>query len=217
MYFLPQQIDDYIVGHSEKEPAYLKDLTRETYQKVLQPIMLSGPYQGRVLSMLSHLQAPRRVLEIGTFTGYSALCLAEGIQDHGELVTIDINEELESMVERYFLRFRESVNPTIKFQQIIGDATDIIEQLPGTYDLIFIDADKPNYLTYLELVMKKVQPGSLIITDNVLWHGKVVENLGKKDISTRTLLDYNDQINNHPRLKTTILPVRDGLTLSRVL
>jgi predicted O-methyltransferase YrrM len=217
MFFLPQKLDDYIVSHSEDEPQILRDLTRETYQKVLQPIMLSGAYQGRVLSMISNLIRPKRILEIGTFTGYSALCLAEGMADGGELVTIDINEELEDMAGRYFSRFRESVNSTIQFKQMIGDATKIIPELDGEFDLIFIDADKPNYVNYFHLIMDKVISSSLIISDNVLWHGKVVEDVSEKDLSTKILLEYNQLLKEDPRLVTTVLPVRDGLTLSRVI
>jgi predicted O-methyltransferase YrrM len=217
MFFLPQNLDDYIVAHSQDEPQILKDLTRETYQKVLQPIMLSGPYQGRVLSMISHLKSPMRVLEIGTFTGYSALCIAEGMPAGSELITIDINEELETMVGRYFARFRESVTHNITLTQEIGDATQIIPRLEGTFDLVFIDADKPNYVNYFHLIMDKVKQGSLIISDNVLWHGKVVEEVNPKDKSTPVLLEYNDLLKNDPRLQTVLLSVRDGLTLSRVL
>ncbi|ARN78114.1 methyltransferase [Nonlabens spongiae] len=222
MHFLPQKIDDYIVTHSENEPQILKDLTRETYQKVLQPIMLSGSYQGRVLSMISHLVAPKRVLEIGTFTGYSALCLAEGMPDGSELITIDINEELEDLVERYFKRFRDpdsyrDTNNNTTLTQKIGDATQIIPELEGTFDLVFIDADKPNYVNYLDLIMDKVHSGSLIISDNVLWHGKVVEELDPKDKSTPILLEFNKRLKEDPRLQTVVLPIRDGLTLSRVV
>ncbi|MEE2802163.1 MAG: O-methyltransferase [Bacteroidota bacterium] len=216
MFFLPQDLDDYIVAHSQNEPQILKDLSRETYQKVLQPIMLSGPYQGRVLSMISSLISPKRVLEVGTFTGYSALCLAEGMPENSDLVTIDINEELESLCSRYFLRFRESVK-NINFIQKIGPALDIIPELEGYFDLVFIDADKPNYVNYFHQIMKKVRPGSLIISDNVLWHGKVVETVKKKDLSTPVLLEYNKLLKEDPRLQTVLLSVRDGLTLSRVI
>ncbi|GAK95561.1 O-methyltransferase [Nonlabens tegetincola] len=216
MFFLPQDLDDYIVAHSQNEPQILKDLSRETYQKVLQPIMLSGPYQGRVLSMISSLISPKRVLEVGTFTGYSALCLAEGMPENSDLVTIDINEELESLCSRYFLRFRESVKK-INFIQKIGPALDIIPELEGYFDLVFIDADKPNYVNYFHQIMKKVRPGSLIISDNVLWHGKVVETVKKKDMSTPVLLEYNKLLKEDPRLQTVLLSVRDGLTLSRVI
>jgi len=221
MFFLPQNLDDYIVAHSEDEPEILKDLTRETYQKVLQPIMLSGAYQGRVLSMISHLKSPQRVLELGTFTGYSALCIAEGMPAGSELVTIDINEELEDMAGRYFarfkeLRFRESENNTITFTQKIGPALEIIPELEGKFDLVFIDADKPNYVNYFHAIMDKMKSGGLIISDNVLWHGKVVESVQKKDASTPVLLEYNRLLKEDDRLQTVLFSIRDGLTLSRV-
>lgn len=221
MFFLPQNIDDYIVAHSEDEPDILKDLTRETYQKVLQPIMLSGAYQGRVLSMISHLKSPQRVLELGTFTGYSALCIAEGMPAGSELVTIDINEELEDMAARYFarfkeLRFRESVNNTITFTQKVGPALEIIPELEGKFDLVFIDADKPNYVNYFHAIMDKMNSGGLILSDNVLWHGKVVESVQKKDASTPVLLEYNRLLKEDDRLQTVLFSIRDGLTLSRV-
>ncbi len=216
MFFLPQNLDDYIVAHSEDEPQILQDLTRETYQKVLQPIMLSGAYQGRVLSMISHLKQPKRVLELGTFTGYSALCIAEGMPAGSELVTIDINEELEDMSGRYFARFRESVNNSITFTQKIGPALDIIPKLDGKFDLVFIDADKPNYVNYFHAIMDKMNAGGLILSDNVLWHGKVVESVQKKDASTPVLLEYNKLLKEDPRLQTVLFSIRDGLTLSRV-
>lgn len=216
MFFLPPNLDDYIVAHSQDEPAMLQDLTRETHQKVLQPIMLSGAYQGRVLSMISHLKTPKRVLEIGTFTGYATLCMAEGMPSNSELITIDINEELEDLAGRYFARFRESVNPTITFTQKIGDALEIIPTLSGPFDLVFIDADKPNYLNYFNLIIDKMAQGGLIISDNVLWHGKVVEPVQPKDLATKVLLEYNKVLKEDTRLQTVLLSVRDGLTLSRV-
>jgi predicted O-methyltransferase YrrM len=179
--------------------------------------MLSGPYQGRVLSMISHLKAPKRVLEVGTFTGYSALCIAEGMPNNSELITIDINEELENIAAEYFARFRESTAKTISITQRVGDAMTIIPELKGTFDLIFIDADKPNYVNYFNLIMQKVHSGSLIISDNVLWHGKVVADLNPKDKSTPILLEYNQLLKEDNRLQTVLLSVRDGLTLSRVL
>jgi predicted O-methyltransferase YrrM len=217
MFFLPEQIDRYIVAHTEDEPQILQDLSRETHQKVLQPIMLSGAYQGRVLSMLSHLKAPKRVLEIGTFTGYSALCIAEGMPDNSELITIDINEELEELAAGYFSRFCESETKNITLIQKIGDAMTIIPHLNGPFDLVFIDADKPNYQNYFHLIMDKVQSGSLIISDNVLWHGKVTEKVNKKDKSTQILLAYNKLLKEDARLQTVLLSIRDGLTISRVL
>lgn len=217
MYFLPQPLDDYIVAHSQDEPQILKDLTRETHLKVLQAIMLSGAYQGRVLSMISHLKSPMRVLEIGTFTGYSALCIAEGMPAGSELITIDVNEELEDIARRYFTRFCESVNNNITITQKIGAALDIIPELEGKFDLIFIDADKPNYINYFNAIMEKVKPGALILSDNVLWHGKVVEKLNSKDSSTPVLLKFNKLLKEDTRLQTVLFSIRDGLTLSRVL
>lgn len=216
MHFLPQNLDDYIVAHSQEEPEILKELTRETHQKVLQPIMLSGPYQGRVLSLISQLVQPKRILEIGTFTGYATLCLAEGLAPNGEIITIDINEELSSLSGRYFSRFRESVNNNITITSLTGNAIDLIPEIVGTFDLVFIDADKPNYVNYFHAIIDKVNPGALIVSDNVLWHGKVVDPVLEKDTSTPILLEFNKLLKEDPRLQTVILPVRDGLTLSRV-
>jgi predicted O-methyltransferase YrrM len=216
MFFLPQDLDDYIVAHSQEEPVILQDLTRETYQKVLQPIMLSGPYQGRVLSMISQLKSPKRVLELGTFTGYATLCIAEGMPAGGDIITIDINEELEALAGRYFARFRESVNNTITITQKIGPALEIIPEIDGPFDLVFIDADKPNYLNYFNLIIDKMAKGGLIISDNVLWHGKVVEPVQLRDLSTPVLLAFNKTLKEDPRLTTVLLSVRDGLTLSLV-
>ena len=167
--------------------------------------------------MLSHLKSPMRVLEIGTFTGYSALCIAEGMPNNSELITIDINEELEDMAGRYFTRFCKSVNENIIITQKIGSALDIIPELDGKFDLVFIDADKPNYVNYFHAIMDKVNPGALILSDNVLWHGKVVEKLNPKDSSTPVLIEFNKLLKEDPRLQTVLFSIRDGLTLSRVL
>lgn len=211
MYFLPEKLDDYIVSHSETEPELLKQLTRETYQKILQPIMLSGPYQGRVLSMISQLHRPKAILEIGTFTGYSTLCLAEGLTPNGFIDTIDINEELTDFQRKYF----DKSGYGTSIYQHTGNATEIIPSLNKTYDLVFIDADKPNYCNYFQLVIEKLNPGGILLSDNVLWHGKVVEPLKDKDISTKALLDYNQLLKSDERIESVILPVRDGLTISR--
>ncbi len=213
MHFIPEALDNYVVQHSEKEPELLEQLTRETYQKILQPRMLSGAYQGRVLSMLSKLIHPKNILEIGTYTGYSALCLAEGMQKNGTLHTIDINEELESFQRKYFDR-----SPYGKqIQQHIGDAAEIIPALDPKFDLIFIDADKPNYPTYFELIIEKMNPGGVILSDNVLWSGKVIEEINEDDISTKALLEYNKLLVEDRRIETVLLPIRDGLTISRVV
>lgn len=213
MHFLPEKLDDYVVAHSENEPELLQQLTRETYQKILQPIMLSGPYQGRVLSMISKLKNPKSILELGTFTGYATLCLAEGLQKDGEIHTIDINEELVDFQRKYF--DKSSYGHHI-FQHV-GNALDIIPTLDKTFDLIFIDADKPNYVNYFHLVIDKLNSGGIILSDNVLWHGKVIEPLDPKDASTKAVLDYNTLLKEDARIETVVLPIRDGLTISRKL
>lgn len=211
MHFLPQALDDYVVAHSEEEPELLEQLTRETYQKILQPIMLSGPYQGRVLSMISKLTNPKTILELGTFTGYGTLCLAEGLHKDGVIHTIDINEELYDFQRKYFDK-SEYGNQII---QHIGDATEIIPKLNTTFDLVFIDADKPNYVNYFHLIIDKLNSGGIILSDNVLWHGKVVEPLNDQDLSTKAILQYNKLLKEDSRIETVLLPIRDGLTISR--
>ena len=213
MHFISDKLDDYVVAHSEKEPELLQQLTRETYQKILQPRMLSGHFQGRILSVLSKLIAPKFILEIGTYTGYSALCLCEGLQKNGELHTIDINEELEDFQRKYF----EKSGYSDQITQHIGDATKIIPSLNQKFDLVFIDADKPNYPTYFNLIIEKMNPGGVILSDNVLWSGKVIEKLNPKDVSTKAVLDYNKLLVADQRVETVLLPIRDGLTISRVL
>lgn len=210
MHFISDELDDYVVQHSEKEPELLKALTRETYQKVLQPRMLSGHYQGRVLSLLSKLIRPKTILELGTFTGYSALCLAEGLQKDGVLHTIDHNEELATFQRRYF-----DLSPFgSQIYQHTGDAIDIIPKMDLGFDLVFIDADKENYINYFHQIIDKLNPGGVILSDNVLWSGKVIEPLVASDISTNTVLEYNRLLKNDKRLETVLLPIRDGLTVS---
>ncbi|WP_431109981.1 O-methyltransferase [Winogradskyella poriferorum] len=211
MYFLPEALDNYVVSHSEQEPELLQQLTRETYQKILQPIMLSGPYQGRVLSMISKLVNPKSILELGTFTGYATLCLAEGLQKDGVIHTIDINEELHDFQRKYF----DKSDYGSRIIQHTGSALDIIPGLDTTFDLVFIDADKPNYSNYFHLIIDKLNSGGIILSDNVLWHGKVVEELNEKDVSTKAVLDYNTLLKEDERIETVILPIRDGLTISR--
>ncbi|WP_426431261.1 O-methyltransferase [Winogradskyella sp. HB-48] len=211
MHFLPEALDNYIVSHSEQEPELLQQLTRETYQKVLQPIMLSGPYQGRVLSMISKLVNPKSILELGTFTGYATLCLAEGLQKDGVIHTIDINEELYDFQRKYF----DKSEYGHQIIQHTGNALDIIPGLETSFDLVFIDADKPNYSNYFHLIIDKLNSGGIILSDNVLWHGKVVEELNAKDISTKAVLDYNRLLKEDNRIETVVLPIRDGLTISR--
>jgi caffeoyl-CoA O-methyltransferase len=210
MHFIPEKLDDYVVKHSEDEPALLKALTRETYQKILQPRMLSGHYQGRVLSMLSKLIRPKVILELGTFTGYSALCLAEGLDKNGIIHTIDINEELVDFQRSYF----DKSEYGSKIIQHLGSAIDIIPTLDTTFDLVFMDADKPNYITYFHQIIDKLNPGGVILSDNVLWSGKVIEELNPQDVSTKIVLEYNALLKDDPRLETVLLPIRDGLTVS---
>jgi predicted O-methyltransferase YrrM len=212
VHFLPQHIDQYAVDHSENEPELLQQLTRETWQKVLAPRMSSGHYQGRVLSMISKLIQPKNILEIGTFTGYAALCLAEGMQANGSLHTIDINEELCDIQRNYF----DASGYGKQIKQYTGNALDIIPELAISFDLVFIDADKSNYANYLELLLPKLTSGAVILSDNVLWSGKVVEKVNPKDIDTKALLQYNKILKEHPKLESVLLPIRDGLTISRV-
>ncbi|MEZ4970006.1 MAG: O-methyltransferase [Flavobacteriaceae bacterium] len=213
MHFLSPILEQYIADHSQSEPELLQKLTRETHLKVIQPRMITGHFQGRVLSLLSKIISPTTILEIGTYTGYSALCLAEGLQKEGTLHTIDINEELHAMQRRYF--DESGYGPQIV--QHTGDALEIIPHLDEVFDIVFIDAEKISYDHYYEAAIKKCRSGSIILSDNVLWSGKVVEPLEPKDRATKILLDYNKKLRNDPRVETVLLPIRDGLTLSRVL
>ena len=213
MHFLSQDLEDYIEQHSENEPALLAALNKETYQKILLPRMCSGHFQGRVLSMLSKLIRPLNILEIGTFTGYATLCLCEGMQANGHLHTIDIKEELVDFQRKYF----DQSPWKNQITQHLGEAVDIIPTLDLKFDLVFIDADKENYINYFHLILPKMNVGGIILSDNVLWSGKVVEPLQKNDLSTKVLLEYNLLLKNDPRIETVLLPIRDGLTVSRVL
>ena len=214
MDFLPQPITDYSEAHTEEENALLKKIVRETHLKVLMPRMLSGHLQGRVLSMLSHMIKPKNILEIGTYTGYSGLCLAEGLQKEGKLITLDINEELEELVQGFFdeSEFKEQIDYKI------GNALEIIPTLNETFDLVFIDADKINYINYFNLVIDKVTTGGYIIADNVLWSGKIIPQEGKKiDTDTQALLDFNLSVHKDPSVQNVLLPIRDGLMILRKL
>ena len=214
MHFIPEELDDYVVKHSEDEPELLQELNRETYQKILQPRMLSGHYQGRVLSMISKLINPKNILEIGTYTGYSALCLAEGMQPSGELHTIDINEELVDFQRKYF----DKSGYGNQIIQHLGDALELIPNLEKTFDLVFIDADKENYANYFNVIIKRLNKGGVILSDNVLWSGKVLDTTFKKeDTSTPALIKYNALLKHDTRVETVVLPIRDGLTISRKL
>jgi len=203
----------YALEHSEPIPQLLLELEKETHQKVLQPRMLSSPLQGRLLSFLSQLVKPKKILEIGTFTGYASLCLAEGLQKEGELHTIDSNPELVYLQEKYF-----SNSEYVKsIHSHLGPALEILPSIEGPFDLVFIDADKVNYSEYFEQVLPKTRKGGLIISDNVMWSGKVIQKPDPKDVSTIALQEYNKKLKKDCRVKTLLLPFRDGLNLSWVL
>ena len=213
MEFISQELDNYVCDHTENEPAILYELNRRTNLEVLRPRMLSGHFQGRVLSMLSNMISPLNVLEIGTYTGYSALCFAEGLQAGGKVTTIDINEELEDLVREYIAKSDYSNN--VDF--IVGDAMEIIPTLTPEFDLVFIDADKQNYSGYYDLVFDKVKKGGYIIADNVLWSGKVVEEYETTDRDTQLLMDFNKKVQEDSRVQNVLFPIRDGLMIARKL
>ena len=209
MEFLPEEVEKYTTTHTTKESLLLAELNRETWANVMTPRMLSGHLQGRILSMFSKLIAPENILEIGTYTGYSALCLAEGLKPNGTLHTLDINEEYTAVANRYFKKSNFSKN----IQQHIGEALDIIPTLNCNFQLAFIDADKENYTNYFDAIIDKIDVGGLIIADNVLWSGKVIHE--QKDEETIALDKYNKKIVTSERVENVLLPVRDGLMISR--
>lgn len=210
MVLFSEELSQYLERNCEPEPELLKQINRETHLKVLKPRMLSGHYQGRVLSMLSKLIAPLRILEIGTYTGYATLCLAEGLGEGGEVHTIEVNPELEEMIRRNFSR--SPLGPQIRLHT--GDARQIIPTLEETWDLVFIDADKAGNSTYYDLVFDRVRPGGLILVDNVLWSGKVLEK-GKTDKDTSVIDQFNQKVAADPRAEKLILPIRDGVFVIR--
>ncbi len=211
MEFLPKEIDDYAVKHTEDESDILYQLNRETNQKILQPRMLSGHLQGKILEMFSKMIQPEFILEIGTYTGYSAICLAQGLKENGKLLTIDINEELEDFTKGFF--DKADLSDKIDFR--IGNAMDIVDTINNPIDIVFIDADKENYCNYFDKVIDKVRPGGYIIADNVLWSGKVVQEIDPKDQETRGLVEYAEKVKADPRVEALLLPVRDGLLITR--
>jgi len=211
MEFLPEKLEQYVEEHTANESDVLADLNRTTWSKVLQPRMLSGHLQGRVLSTFSHMIKPKYILEVGTYTGYSALCLAEGLQDGGKLHTIDINEEMEDMVKSY--TDKAGMNDKIEFH--VGNALEIIPELDLPWDIVFIDADKENYSNYYDLVIDRMPSGSYIIADNVLWSGKVLEETDPKDEETKALKAYNEKVMADERVENVLFPVRDGLMVCR--
>lgn len=209
MSLINDDLQQLLLNYCEPESELLQKIDRETNLKVLMPRMLSGHYQGRVLSMLSKMVSPKRVLEIGTFTGYATLCLAEGLSADGIIYTLDINAELEDMVRANFAQ--SAYNSQIKY--ILGNAIETVNDLAETFDLVFIDADKKNNGTYYDLVFDRIRPGGIIIVDNVLWSGKVLQD--KQDKDTRNITTFNDKIANDERVEKLILPVRDGLFVIR--
>ena len=212
MHFLSEELENYAAQHTEDEPLLLQELNKRTHLNVLQPRMISGHFQGRFLSLLSKMVQPRTILEIGTYTGYATLCLAEGLHPEGVLHTIDIKEELTDLQREFFDRSGYG-NQIV---QHLGKAADIIPTLNTTFDLVFIDADKQNYAHYFDLVIEKMNRGGIILSDNVLWSGKVVEEVKHNDKHTQALMAYNQKIKDDPRVETVLLPIRDGITLSRV-
>lgn len=211
MNFIPKEIYNYIKNHSVEESNLLKELSRNTKLKILNPRMLSGSYQGRILSMISKLTKPKYILEVGTYTGYSTLCLAEGIKDSGELHTIDNNEELYNFQREYFNKSGYGD----KIFQHLGNAIDLIDTINLKFDLIFLDADKENYTNYLELLVNKLNTNGVLITDNVLWSGKVIKSISDDDLSTQEIDKFNKLMNQRSDMETIILPIRDGISISR--
>ena len=211
MDFIPKEIYNYIKNHSVEESNLLKELSRNTKLKILNPRMLSGSYQGRILSMISKLTKPKYILEVGTYTGYSTLCLAEGIKCSGELHTIDNNEELYDFQREYFNKSGYGD----KIFQHLGNAIDLIDTINLKFDLIFLDADKENYTNYLELLINKLNANGVLITDNVLWSGKVIKSISDDDLSTQEIDKFNKLMNQRSDMETIILPIRDGISISR--
>ncbi|MET3730961.1 O-methyltransferase [Moheibacter stercoris] len=212
MEILSSQLESYLEKHISSESELLKRLQRETFQKTTQPQMLSGAHQGRLLSMISKLIRPKTILEIGTFTGYATLCLAEGLAPDGKIITIDRNEELIYLPKKYFAESEFANQIEVK----LGNALDVLDELQNeTYDLVFIDADKSNYINYYEKVLTQMNSGGVILADNVLWYGKVLEEAKPNDKDTKTLQELNDLVANDPRVESLILPIRDGISIIR--
>ena len=211
MNFISEKLNDYIKKHSNKESDLLKELSRETKLKILNSRMLSGSYQGRILSMISKLTKPKYILEIGTYTGYSSLCLAEGMKNDGELHTIDKNEELYDFQRKYFNKSHYKD----KIFQHLGNALELIESINKKFDLIFLDADKENYTKYLELLVNKLNTNGILVTDNVLWSGKVTMPISDEDLSTQEIDKFNKLLNQRSDMETIIFPIRDGISVSR--
>ena len=208
---LSRELEKYILTHIEPEDEVLRELDRETHLKVLGARMISGHLQGAVLTMLSKMIQPENILEIGTFTGYSAICLARGLKPGGKLITIEVDDELESIAARFFIK----AGLENSIEQRIGSALEIIPQLSGPFDLVFIDAHKPEYSAYYDAIFEKVKPGGYLITDNTLWNGKVLEEPAPDDLQTKGVLAFNSLVKNDTRVEKVILPLRDGMTIIR--
>ena len=208
--FINKDILNYVELNSQQEPTLLKELNKETNLKILNPRMLCSSYQGRVLSIISKIIRPKNVLEIGTYTGYSALCIAEGLDKNGIIHTIDINEELKEIQNKYFKKsgFGNQI------QQHIGNAIEIIPKINECFDFVYLDADKENYNEYFDLIIDKIVSGGVLICDNVLWSGKVL-NTNHKDLITEKLIEFNQLVKKDKRLDSIILPIRDGLSICR--
>jgi len=211
MNFLPIEIEEYIEKYTQNESDVLTKLNRDTYANVLQPRMIAGRLQGQILAMLSKMIRPKIILEVGTFTGYSAICLAQGLQTGGTLHTIDINEELEDMIKKYIRK----AGLESRIKTYIGNAKKIIPDIAGPYDIVYIDADKENYSNYYDLVFDKVKPGGFIIADNVLWNGNVVKPESEMDEETKSIVKYCKKVHADSRVEHVIFPVRDGLMVAR--
>lgn len=212
MEFIDPALLAYCEAHTSGEDSLLKKITRETQAKVLMPRMLSGHLQGKMLELFTKMIQPQTILEIGTYTGYSGVCLARGLKKGGKLITLDINDELETMVRGFF----EKSGLADQIDYRLGNALEIIPTLDGPFDLVFIDADKYNNATYFDLIIDKVRPGGIILADNVLWSGKVLVAEGQKiDKDTKAILDFNDKIQNDPRVENVLLPIRDGIMMAR--
>lgn len=209
MDFIDKNIENYSLDFTEKESDLLKSLNRETYANVLNPRMLSGHLQGRFLAFLSNMIKPLNILEIGTYTGYSALCLSEGLKEGGHLHTVDINDEYTAIAKKYFLKSKWKNN----IKQHIGNALNILPNIDSSFQLAFIDADKENYIKYFKLLFKKIDVGGYIIADNVLWSGKVLNN--NQDSDTKALHDYNKYVNNLENVRSILIPIRDGLMITQ--
>jgi predicted O-methyltransferase YrrM len=213
MDFISEKLTEYISKNSNIEPEILARLNQETHQKILKPRMLSGHIQGRFLSMLSKMKSPSTILEIGTYTGYGTLCLLEGLKEDGKIFTIDRNEELLKIQNKYF----EESGKRDKIIQLTGNAKEILNDLNEMYDLVFIDADKENYIEYFKQVSERLNKNGIIISDNVLWSGKVLDSSLEKDEETNALVNFNKILNEDKRFETVILPLRDGLSISRLI